>query len=110
MTKRIEMKNTLITLAIATGVAISTMSVYANHHEGAKHDHGKWETKADTNQDGKISFDEYKAARDQHMQERFKRKDTNNDGFIDEAERNAAKEKWRSHHQAMKEKCAQHAK
>ena len=104
------MKNTLITLAIATGVCISTMSVYANHHEGAKHDHGKWETKADTNQDGKISFDEYKAAREQDMQERFKRKDTNNDGFIDKAERNAAKEKWRAHHQTMKEKCAQHAK
>ena len=104
------MKSTLMTLVIASGIALSAMSVYANHHEGAKDDHSKWEMKADTNQDGKISFDEYKAVRDQHMQERFKRKDTNNDGFIDEAERNAAKEKWRAHHQAMKDKCAQHTK
>lgn len=104
------MKNTLITLAVASGIAICAMAVHANHHEGAKHDHSKWEMKADANKDGKISFEEYKAARDQQMEERFKRKDTNNDGFIDEAERNAAKEKWRAQHQAMIEKCTQQAK
>lgn len=104
------MKKTLITLAIACGVSLSAMSINANHHEGEKHEAGKWEMKADANQDGKISLDEYKSAREQHMQESFKRKDTNNDGFIDEAERKASKEKWRTNHQAMKDKCTHHAK
>lgn len=104
------MKNTMVKLALATGVAISTMSVYANQHEDAKHDHLKWEAKADTNQDGKISFDEYKAVHEQHIQARFKKKDTNNDGFIDEVERNAAKDKWRAHHQTMKGRCHHHTK
>lgn len=104
------MKNTLITFAVATGIALSAVSVYANHHEGQKHDATKWEVKADTNQDGKISFDEYKAVRDQHMQDMFKRKDTNNDGFIDEAERKAAHEKWRAHRHAKNDKCTRHAK
>jgi hypothetical protein len=104
------MKNTLITLALASGVAFSAITVYANHHDGAKHDHSTWEQKADSNQDGKISLDEYKAARDQRLEDRFKRLDANNDGFIDAAERDAAKEKWRAHHQAHKDKCAHHTK
>jgi|GEM_PF-1895850 len=104
------MKNTLITFAVASGIALSAMSVFANHHEGQRHDASNWEMKADTNQDGKISLDEYKAVRDQHLQEMFKRKDANNDGFIDEAERKAAKDKWHAHRQAKKDKCAHHAK
>ena len=37
---------------------------------------------ADTNEDGKVSFEEFKAARVKHMEEMFKRLDRNKDGFL----------------------------
>ncbi len=50
---------------------------------------------ADTNKDGKISYDEYRASREKQMERQFKRMDTNSDGFIDESEKQAAKDKMR---------------
>jgi hypothetical protein len=45
--------------------------------------------RADTNKDGKISFDELKAARPEATQERFNMLDTNKDGFIGAEDRAA---------------------
>lgn len=49
--------------------------------------------KADANKDGKVSFEEYKAAHEKKMIVRFKNKDINQDGFIDMEEKVVAKEK-----------------
>jgi hypothetical protein len=60
--------------------------------------------KADTNHDGKISHDEFRAASEKRSEEHFKRMDTNGDGFIDEAEKHAAFEKMREHRKEWREK------
>lgn len=60
--------------------------------------------KADTNHDGKISHDEFRAAREKRSEEHFKRMDTNGDGFIDKAEMQAAFEKMREHRKEWREK------
>lgn len=60
--------------------------------------------KADTNHDGKISHDEFRAASEKRSEEHFKRMDTNGDGFIDEAEKQAAFEKMREHRKEWREK------
>ena len=59
---------------------------------------------ADTNHDGKISWDEFRAASEKRSEEHFKRMDTNGDGFIDEAEKHAAFEKMREHRKEWREK------
>lgn len=99
------MKTPLLIALLAVS-ALSVANVYANHHEGA-HESEKQEMNADANNDGKVSFDEFKAAREQNMQEHFNRRDTNKDGFIDQAEKDAAKQNWKKHHGKMKdgEKC-----
>jgi hypothetical protein len=84
-------------------LALGSVTVYANHHEGAETE--KAEMKADVNNDGKVSYEEFKAAREKHMEEHFKRRDVNGDGFIDEAEKKAAREKWKEHHKEMKKHC-----
>jgi len=53
------------------------------------------ELKADTNQDGKISYEEFKASHEKRQEAQFKRMDTNGDGFIDEAERKSMHDKMR---------------
>ena len=50
---------------------------------------------ADSNKDGKISYDEYRTSKEKQMERHFKRMDTSGDGFIDEAEKQAAKDKMR---------------
>jgi len=89
----------LVSLLLAFGSA----TVYANHHEGGETE--KTEMKADVNNDGKVSYEEFKAAREKYMEEHFKRRDVNGDGFIDEAEKKAAREKWKEHHKEMKKHC-----
>lgn len=49
--------------------------------------------KADQNNDGKVSFEEYKALHDARMRERFNSKDLNQDGFVDVEEKQIAKQK-----------------
>jgi Ca2+-binding EF-hand superfamily protein len=44
---------------------------------------------ADTNKDGKISYEEFKAEHEKRGQAHFKNIDLNSDGFIDESERKA---------------------
>lgn len=104
------MKKTLLIWAAAIGFACASASIYANHEDGAEQKPAQDEMKADLNKDGKISFDEFKAVRDQHLQSRFNRLDSNNDGFIDEVERNAAKAKWHARRQTAHDRCAQKAR
>lgn len=55
--------------------------------------------------DGKVSYDEYKASKEKNMEWQFKKMDSNGDGYIDEAEKQAQKDKMR----AMREKRKQSA-
>lgn len=58
--------------------------------------------KADTDRDGKISYEEFRAAREKRDQKHFKRMDANGDGFIDEAEKKAAYDKMKAFHEQHK--------
>ena len=58
--------------------------------------------KADQNNDGKVSFEEYKAFHDAEMRERFNSKDINQDGFVDTEEKEVAKEKLQEKQEADK--------
>jgi Ca2+-binding EF-hand superfamily protein len=51
--------------------------------------------KADADQDGKVTYEEYRAASEKRIEAQFKRMDLNGDGVIDEAERLALKEKMK---------------
>lgn len=51
--------------------------------------------KADANQDGKVTYEEYRAASEKRIEAQFKRMDLNGDGVIDEAERLTLKEKMK---------------
>jgi hypothetical protein len=97
------MKKSIPYLLLSSVLAFSTLTAYANHHEGGETE--KNEMKADANNDGKVSYEEFKAARDKHMEEHFKRRDLNGDGFIDQDEKKAARDKWKEHHKEMKDRC-----
>lgn len=101
------MKQSLAISFFSMVLALGSFSAYADYHEGAHHETEHYEMDADANKDGKISFEEFKVAREKHMEEHFKRRDTNQDGFIDEAERKAAREKWKAHH-GKKDRCEMH--
>jgi Ca2+-binding EF-hand superfamily protein len=88
------MKLKLILAMLVTLGIVLAGSAYAEHEMG----HGEMFKEADTNNDGKVSFDEFKAQHEKHMNEMFKRLDTNGDGFIDEAERKAG-------HDSMNKNC-----
>ncbi|MFW5432665.1 MAG: EF-hand domain-containing protein [Methylophilaceae bacterium] len=96
------MKKSISTLLLSTALAFGAMTAYANHHEGGETE--KREMKADANNDGKVSYEEFKAARIKHMEEHFKRRDANGDGFIDAAEKKAAREKHKAHKKECKRK------
>ncbi len=96
------MKKSISYLLLSSALAFSAVTAYANHHEGGETE--KHEMKADVNNDGKVSFEEFKNARMKHMEEHFKRRDANGDGYIDAAEKKAAREKHRAHKKACKRK------
>ena len=96
------MKKSMSYLLLSSVLAFGPVAAYANHHEGAETE--KMEMKADVNNDGKVSYEEFKAAREKHMEEHFKRRDTNSDGFIDAAEKKAAREGMMKHHKECKRK------
>lgn len=79
------MKLKFLLAVIAVVGALQVGNAFANHEMG----HGEMFKEADTNGDGKVSFDEFKAMHEKHMAEIFKKLDTNGDGFIDDAERKA---------------------
>jgi DNA polymerase elongation subunit (family B) len=59
--------------------------------------------KADANNDGKVSFDEYKTAHEKSLLERFKLKDVNKDGYIDLEEKIVDREKVQAKEKAENE-------
>ncbi len=94
------MKKSIWFVLLSSALTFGVMNAHAdNHGESEKH-----EMKADANNDGKVSFDEFKAAREQRMEEHFKRRDTNADGYIDETEKKAAREKRHEHRKECKRK------
>lgn len=92
-----------ITAAVAT---LSLSNVYADDHaqkaDGQKSERG-WSS--DANQDGKVSYEEFRAASEQRMEKHFKRMDANGDGFIDQAEKQAMKDKWVEKRKVKGERC-----
>lgn len=103
------MNKTLIALLTSSVFAMASFSALADHHEGHKMESEKMEMEADANKDGKISFDEFKAAREKHMEDHFKRRDTNGDGFIDQSEKAAARDKMKKMG-SKGERCEMHDK
>ena len=94
-----KLKTTLAAL-----IALSAFNLplaYADHHEGTEDDH---HTKADANNDGKVSYDEFKASREKHMEVHFKKADSNGDGFIDQDEKKAVKDKMKKRHERRKDR------
>ena len=65
---------------------------------------GNMMEQADTNHDGKVSYDEFKALHEKRMQEHFKKMDTNGDGFIDKDEAAKVREMRREKMQGQMEK------
>jgi Ca2+-binding EF-hand superfamily protein len=78
--------NKMITLIAATGMFLVGQAYAQEAPAASKAGHMM---KADTDQDGKISRDEFRAAQEARGDKRFQRLDANNDGFIDKAERMA---------------------
>jgi len=89
------MKN-LLSYVLLSVFGFGAMVAYADNHKGSETE--KHEMKADVNNDGKVSYEEFKNLRMKHMDAHFKRRDTNSDGFIDAEEKKAA----RAHKKAMR--------
>ncbi len=106
-------------IGIAVGAALLLAmqgAAWANHDGSGPHaggndgmgGHQQMMEQADTNHDGKISHDEFKAAHEKRMEEMFKKLDANGDGFIDKDEmakgRDAMRERMREHMQKRQQK------
>ena len=89
-------------LGLVSIVAVLGMTNSYAEEAVTKRDHGM---RADLNQDGKISYDEFRAAHEKRMEQHFKRMDANGDGFIDQAERQAMHEKWAEKRKVKYERC-----
>lgn len=85
------MKHQLLFAALIACHAVIVTAVHAEEASSKVHH----EMKADTNQDGVVSFDEFKAMHEKRLQAQFKRMDTNGDGVIDQAEKQAVHDKMR---------------
>jgi len=96
------MKKSIFYVLLSSVLALGAATAYADHHKCKETE--KHEMKADVNNDGKVSYEEFKAARLKHMEEHFKRRDVNGDGFIDEGEKKAARENRKEHHKMCKRK------
>lgn len=98
-------------LAATTAVLMFFNGALMAMEDGPGEKPGKMMEQADTNHDGKISADEFKAAHDKRSQEHFKKMDANGDGFIDKEEMKKGREQMREkmkermeHRQEMREK------
>jgi Ca2+-binding EF-hand superfamily protein len=74
---------------------------WAEEHEGGEKKPRGMMEKADSNKDGKVSYDEFKAFHETKMQEHFKKEDLNGDGSLDKEEVKKARE---MHRQERKER------
>jgi len=92
------MKFKLLAAIFSTLFVFNVTPAFAEHDSSGEH-----KTKVDTNNDGKISYDEYRASKEQRTERQFKRMDANGDGFIDVSEKQVAKDKMR----ALREKRKQ---
>jgi len=95
-------------LVMMTGMlcVLASGAVYAEEDEGGHRGPLMDFTKADTNADGKISYDEFKAAHEKRIQAQFKRLDKNGDGFIDQAEKETASKRLGDLREKMQDKAA----
>jgi len=93
------MKFKLLAAIFSTLFALSATPAFAEHDGSGEH-----AAKVDTNNDGKVSYDEYRASKEKRTERQFKRMDTNSDGFIDEAEKQAAKDKMHALREKRKQK------
>lgn len=92
-----------ITAAVA---AFGIGSVYADEPaETTKSHQTERSWKIDADQDGKVSYDEFRAAQEKRMEHHFKRMDANGDGFIDQSEKQAMHEKWGHKRKVKGERC-----
>ena len=97
------MRTKLVLLALTAALSLSAHTVFADHQAGheSEDDH---HAMADSNNDGKISYDEFRASREQHMEKHFKKMDANGDGFIDQDEKKACKEKMKKRFDRRKDR------
>ncbi len=77
----------MIALFAATGMFLTGQAYAQEAPATPKAEHVM---KADTDQDGKISRDEFRTAQEARGDKHFQRLDANKDGFIDKSERMAA--------------------
>lgn len=83
-------------IGMSLGIALLlAMQGGAWAHEGMGGNHENMMEQADTNHDGKISHDEFKAAHEKRMEEMFKKLDANGDGAIDKDEMHKGREMMR---------------
>lgn len=96
------MKRIMTELALVTAILFltATMNAFAEgrEHDGKKH-HGEKGPrhhpsikKMDTDQNGEVTFKEFKAAHIVHMEKRFKKMDRNGDGVISREDHDAARQ------------------
>ena len=60
--------------------------------------------KLDADDDGKVSYEEYRASKEKAHERQFKKMDSNGDGYIDAAEKKVQKDKMRSMREKRKQK------
>jgi EF hand len=58
----------------------------------------------DTDDDGQVSYEEYKASKEKGHARQFKKMDSNGDGYIDAAEKQAQKDKMKAMRDKRKQK------
>lgn len=93
------MNKSVFGVALATALISLSASVQA-----AETGLSSFEMKADTNGDGKVSYEEFRAAHEEKLKARFNRLDANGDGFVDFKETKIAKQK-RAEQKAAKEEA-----
>lgn len=101
--RSIIMKHRLIAITAACVLAAMGATSWSMEDDATEKRQNLLE-RADANHDGKVSYDEFKTAREQHLQEHFKKMDTNGDGFVDRAEAQKARESMREKMKARMEK------
>ena len=83
-----------LSMLLAAGLLINTPLVFAES-----------KMKLDTDGDGKVSYEEYRASKEKSHERQFKKMDSNGDGFIDASEKQAQKDKMRSMREKRKQKA-----